>query len=94
MIEFVNVYLFWIMIIPFIIFAFLVLTTKDSLERIFAFKVLERLRASDAMPLRMRHMGMLVAIFLMIVALDYQFLILGIAQIIIAFISLFYKDAK
>jgi len=69
MIEFVNVYLFWIMIIPFIIFAFLVLTTKDSLERIFAPKVLERLRASDAMPLRMRHMGMLVAIFLMIVAL-------------------------
>ena len=30
----------------------------------------------------------------MIVALDYQFLILGIAQMIIAFISLFYKDAK
>jgi Ca-activated chloride channel family protein len=69
MIEFVNVYLFWIMVVPFVIFAFLILTNKDKLERIFDQKVLDRLLASDAMPIKFRHMGMLLAIFLMIVAL-------------------------
>jgi len=69
MIEFVNVYLFWIMIIPFVIFAFLILTTKERLERVFAPEVLNRIMVSDAMPVKFRHLGMLLSIFLMIVAL-------------------------
>jgi len=69
MIEFVNVYLFWIMIIPFVIFAFLVFTTKERLERLFSEDVLSRIMVSDSMPLKFRHLGMLVSVFLMIVAL-------------------------
>jgi Ca-activated chloride channel family protein len=69
MIEFVNVYLFWIMIIPFVIFSFLIFTTKERLERIFSEDVLNRIMVYDSMPLKFRHLGMLVSIFLMIVAL-------------------------
>jgi Ca-activated chloride channel family protein len=69
MIEFVNVYLFWIMIVPFVIFALLVTTTKDRLERLFDEDVLARIQVSDSMPIKFRHIGMLISIFLMIVAL-------------------------
>ena len=69
MIEFVHVYLFWIMIIPFVIFAFLIMTSKERLERIFSEDVLARIMVSDAMPVKFRHLGILVSIFLMIVAL-------------------------
>ena len=68
--EFVNTYLFWMMIVPFVIFAFLLSTNKDRLSRIFDEKVLERLRAGDdSMPLVFRNIIMLFSIFLMIVAL-------------------------
>ena len=68
--EFVNPYLFWIFIIPFVFFAFLISTNKERLSRIFDDKVLARLSASDeSMPLMLRNVLMFAAIFLMIVAL-------------------------
>jgi len=68
--EFVNPYLFWIMIIPFVLFAFLISTNKERLARIFDEKVLARLSATDeSMPLMVRNIAMFFAIFLMIVAL-------------------------
>jgi len=68
--EFVNPYLFWILIIPFVIFAFLISTNKERLSRIFDEKVLERLNAgSESIPLLVRNVLMFSAIFLMIVAL-------------------------
>jgi len=63
-------YLFWLMVIPFVIFAFLISTNKERLSRIFDEKVLRRLSASDeSMPVMMRNIIMFLAIFLMIVAL-------------------------
>ena len=68
--EFVNPYLFWILIVPFVLFAFLISTNKERLSRIFDEKVLARLSASsESMPLKLRNVLMFAAIFLMIVAL-------------------------
>ncbi len=68
--HFVHPQFFWVMIVPFVIFVFLVLTNKDSVSRIFSEKVLERLRAdSDALPNSLRNMVLFAAVFLMIVAL-------------------------
>ena len=68
--EFVNPYLFWIMIVPFVIFAFLISTNKEHLSRIFDEKVLKRLTAGDeSIPLMLRNVILFFAIFFMIVAL-------------------------
>jgi len=68
--EFVNPYLFWILIVPFALFAFLVSTNKERLSRIFDDKVLARLSATDeSMPLMVRNILMFSAIFFMIVAM-------------------------
>ena len=68
--SFVHPYLFWILIIPFVLFAFLVSTNKERLSRIFDEKVLARLSATDeSIPVMMRNIIMFLAIFLMIVAM-------------------------
>jgi Ca-activated chloride channel family protein len=68
--EFVNPYLFWILIVPFVIFAFLISTNEERLSRIFDEKVLARLSSSnESMPLMLRNIIMFLAIFFMIVAL-------------------------
>lgn len=67
--SFVNPQFFWMLIVPFIIFAFLISTNKERLSRIFDEKVLKRLSATDeSMPVAVRNMLMFIAIFLMIVA--------------------------
>jgi len=68
--SFVHPYFFWIMIVPFVIFVFLVLSNKDKFARVFDEKVLERLRVeSDALPSKIRHLVIFTAIFFMIVSL-------------------------
>jgi len=68
--TFVNPYLFWILIVPFILFALLVSTNKERISRIFDEKVLKRLSAgAESVPLQVRNVTMLLAVFLMIVAL-------------------------
>jgi len=68
--EFVNPYLFWIFIVPFVLFAFLISTNKERLSRIFDEKVLTRLSAAnEGIPLMLRNIVMFAAIFFMIVAL-------------------------
>ncbi|HIP17777.1 MAG TPA: VWA domain-containing protein [Sulfurovum sp.] len=68
--EFVNPYLFWILMLPFAFFAFLISTNKERLSRIFDEKVLTRLSAAnESMPLALRNIILLAAIFFMIVAL-------------------------
>ncbi len=66
----VHPYLMLLMLIPFAIFAFLVLTNKEKAARVFDPKVLRRLQAdSDALPLRIRSALLLFSILLMIIAL-------------------------
>lgn len=68
--SFVNPQFFWALIVPFIIFAFLISTNKERLARIFDEKVLKRLSATDeSMPMVVRNILMLLALFLMIVAM-------------------------
>jgi len=68
--DFVNIQFFWALIIPFILFAFLISTNKERLSRIFDEKVLKRLSATDeSMPMVVRNVLMFLAIFLMIVAM-------------------------
>lgn len=69
-VTFVYPALFWALAIPFVVFAFLLSTNKDRLERIFDEKVLERLSsANSSMPLAVRNIILFVAIFLMIVSI-------------------------
>ncbi|MEN8726660.1 MAG: VWA domain-containing protein [Sulfurovum sp.] len=68
--SFVNPQFFWALIVPFVIFAYLISTNKERLSRIFDEKVLKRLSATDeSMPLVVRNILMLLALFLMIVAM-------------------------
>ena len=69
--SFVNPQFFWVLIIAFIIFAFLISTNKEKLSRIFDDKVLKRLSVTDqSMPIVMRNILMFLAIFFMIVAIS------------------------
>jgi len=69
-VTFLHPYLFWALLIPFVVFAVLVSTNKDRLERIFDKRILERLSAaSESMPMRVRHLVLFAAIFLFIVAM-------------------------
>ena len=68
--SFVNPQFFWALIVPFVIFAFLISTNKERLARIFDEKVLTRLSAADeSMPLMVRNVLMLFALLLMIIAM-------------------------
>ena len=68
--SFVNPQFFWVMIVPFVILAFLISTNKERLSRVFDEKVLKRLSATDeSMPMMVRNVLMFLAIFLMIVAM-------------------------
>ena len=70
MITFAYPTLFWVLLVPFLLFAFLSTTNKAHIERLFEPKVLERLRASkESMPLMFRQLTLFFAIFLMMVAL-------------------------
>ncbi len=68
--SFVYPYLLSIMLVPFVIFAFLVLTNKDMAARVFDAEVLKRLRVDgNVLPLRVRNILLLSSILLMIIAL-------------------------
>jgi len=68
--SFINPQFFWALIVPFVIFAFLISTNKERLARIFDEKVLTRLSAADeSMPLMARNILMLFALLLMIIAM-------------------------
>jgi Ca-activated chloride channel family protein len=59
-----------LMVIPFVVFALLVLTNKEKTARIFDADVLKRLRVDgDVLPLRVRNTILLLSILLMIIAL-------------------------
>jgi len=68
--SFVNPQFFWVMVIPLLIFAFLISTNKERLSRIFDEKVLKRLSATDeSMPMMVRNILMFISLFLMVIAL-------------------------
>ena len=68
--TFVYPHLFWMLLVPFVVFAVLIATNRERLSRVFDAKVLERLSADgESMPQRLRNIILMTAVFLMIVAL-------------------------
>ncbi|MDD5406669.1 MAG: VWA domain-containing protein [Sulfurovaceae bacterium] len=70
MVHFVYPYLFWILVIPFAVFAFLVTTNKSKIDRLFDPQVLEKIRVdANNVPQVMRNVLFFIALFFMIVAM-------------------------
>ena len=68
--SFANAQLFWILFVPFVLFAILILTNKPHLFRLFKDEIVQKILASDEdIPFRVRQTIILSAIFLMLVAL-------------------------
>ena len=68
--SFVHPQLFWILIVPLIAFTVVIVRHKESLSTIFSEEVLKRLSiGDDSLPIVVRNLLMLVAIFFMVVAL-------------------------
>lgn len=68
--SFMYPYLFLAMVLPLLVFAFLLTTNKAKLSRVFDEKVLKRLSTADeGMPIVLRNILMLLSLFFMIVAL-------------------------
>jgi len=68
--NFVEPQLFWIMLLPLILFSFFILRHKDTFTMVFDAKVLERLSVGDdALPMVVRNAIMLIALFFMLIAL-------------------------
>jgi len=68
--SFLNPELFWILIIPLVVFSILIFTNKDNLSRIFSDEVLKRLSAGDnALPMSIRNLILFISIFLMVFAM-------------------------
>ncbi len=68
--SFVTPEFFWMMGIPLVVFTYFILTHKDRFLQIFDKKVLARLTAGDdSMPLVIRNLLLIIALFLLIVAM-------------------------
>ena len=68
--SFVHPYLLGLLLIPFVIFAVLVLTNREGAARVFSSEALKRLRVEgDVLPLRARNIVLLLSVLLMILAL-------------------------
>jgi Ca-activated chloride channel family protein len=69
--SFVNPQLFWILAIPLMGFSFFILRHKESFAHIFSEEVLKRLSlGDDSLPLVARNSMIIIALFLMTVALS------------------------
>ncbi len=68
--TFVNPQFFWFMVIPLVIFTYLILTHRDNFLQIFDEEVLKRLSVGDdSLPLVWRNLLLILSIFFMIVAM-------------------------
>ncbi len=70
MVHFVYPYLFWVLIVPFLILAALVITNKSRLDRLFDRQILDRLRVNkDSLPHAARNILFFTALLMMIIAM-------------------------
>ena len=73
--SFENFYLMLLLLIPFLLFAFLVLTNKEGIERVFSPEVIERIRVEGSgVRARVRNALLLGAIFMMIIAVGHPYI--------------------
>jgi len=70
MVSFVNVTLFWVLSVPLVVLAFLIISNKDKVSRVFDEEVLKKLRAGgNSLPTSIRNLFFFISIFLMVVAM-------------------------
>ena len=68
--SFINPQLFWILILPLLFFALVILRHKDKMESVFSEDVMKRLRVDDdTLPLIFRNTLLLLALFFMLISL-------------------------
>lgn len=68
--SFVNPQFFWTMLLPLVVFTYFILTHQDTFAQVFDKKVLQRLSVhDDSLPLVIRNLLLILAIFFMIVAM-------------------------
>ena len=73
--SFVNPYIFFILLVPFLIFAYLVLTNKDGVERVFSPEALKRIKVEgEGLSNRGRNVVFFIAIFFMMVAMSQPYI--------------------
>ncbi len=80
--SFENLPLLTLLLVPFAIFAFLVLTNKDGIERVFPKETLERIKVEGSgLSLRARNVIFFISIFLMIIAIGHPYILKGEKEI-------------
>ena len=73
--SFEHIFLFFLLLVPFVAFSFLLLTNKEAIERVFSKKVLDRIKINDShMTARARKVLFLISIFFMIVAMAHPYI--------------------
>jgi len=76
--SFEHPYLFFMLFVPFFAFAYLVLTNKDGVERVFSKDVLERIKVEGGgLSNRVRNILFFVSIFMMIIAVSHPYILKG-----------------
>ncbi len=76
--SFENFYLMIILLVPFILFAVLVLTNKEGVERLFSKEVIERIRVEGSgLSTRARNILIFMAILMMIIAVGHPYIAKG-----------------
>ena len=76
--SFENFYLMLLLLFPFILFALLVLTNKEGIERVFSKEVIERIRVEGSgLSNRVRNTLLLGSIFMMIIAVGHPYIAKG-----------------
>ncbi len=73
--NFAHPSLFFLLLVPFIIFAYLVLTNKEGIERVFSPEALKRIKVEgEGLSNRGRNVVFFIAIFFMIVAMSQPYI--------------------
>ena len=80
--SFENMPLMLLLLVPFAIFAILVLTNKDGIERVFPKETLERIKVEGSgLSVKARNIIFFIAIFLMIIAIGHPYILKGEKEI-------------
>jgi len=76
--SFENLPLLFLLLVPFILFATLVLTNKEGIERVFSKKVLDRIKVEgNGLSSRVRNLIFFMAILFMIIAIGHPYILKG-----------------
>ncbi len=80
--SFENLPLLFLLLVPFVLFAILVLTNKEGIERVFSKEVLDRIKVEgNGLSSRVRNLIFFMAILFMIIAIGHPYVLKGEKEI-------------